>query len=112
MEKFTCLTFVFLVLFLTGCGSKHKEEEKIDITDIKFNVEVCNKYYELAECVIDKSQNINWTWDMKDQLRNNIKLEQDEWSKLSEDELVKQCSYKLSRLEAAPDLDEIWCSIK
>lgn len=107
MKKFTFLIALPLIL-LAGCGNN---EEKVDIMDNDIHVEVCDKYFELAECIIDKTQDANWTPEMKNELKNDIKSKQKEWSNLVEDELVEQCSSLLSSLQSASDLDKIWCSI-
>lgn len=107
MKKFTFLVALPLIFLLPGCGDK-----EVDITDTDIKIDVCNEYFELAECIIDKTKNETWTPEMKNELRKEIKMKQDEWSELSESAAAEQCSYILNKLKDTADLSEIWCSVK
>ena len=76
MKKLSFLLIFSLVLLVFGCWKK-----KIDITETEFeyDVDVCDRYFQLAECIIDNDKNKNWTKEMKDELRVAIKNRQEEW---------------------------------
>ena len=112
MKKSSLFFALPLVLLLWGCRNSSNNDIDITQTNVDYDVEICNTYFELAECIINNSQDENWTPEMKIQLKNELKSEQEAWNDLDEEELVDQCSYMLSALSNATDLDEIWCSIK
>ena len=68
-------------------------------TDFEYNVEVCDKYFELVECIIDNDDNPNYTKKMREELRNNVKEMQENRRKLSEQELTRKCIEGLSQFE-------------
>ena len=108
MKKLSFLLIFSLVLLVFGCWKK-----KIDITETEFeyDVDVCDRYFQLAECIIDNDKNKNWTKEMKDELRIAIKNRQEEWKVLSEDELANKCIEMTDALLKNPGyLSDIWCS--
>lgn len=111
MKKITYLAFLFVVVFLIGCGSKHEEEEKIDITDTEFNVETCDKYFELMNCILENDSYEVYTEEMRNELRKLIKDMQTEWEWLDQEELHEKCNAELEKYGEIKDrLEEIWCS--
>lgn len=114
MKKFTFSLFLLSLALISGCGNKEEvqenEIEKVDILNTAIDLKVCDKYFELADCVIDKTSNQNWTKKMKNELRLELKTKQEERKKLPEEELARVCSGMLDLLyTSATDLEDLWC---
>ena len=108
MKKWVIFYILPLTLLVTGCGWN-----KIDITDTDFDVESCDKYFEATDCILENEVDENYTDEMRDELRQEIKNMQDSWNTYSEEELDSLCSNELSKFETMEDhLNEIGCSIK
>jgi len=73
-------------------------KDKIDVKDTGFvyEVDVCDEYFELVECIIDKSDNVDYTMQMKIDLKNEVKQMQEKWKSFSKEDLMKRCSDELS----------------
>lgn len=105
MKKF--LLALSLVIFLPGCGDKGVD---ITQTDFEYEVNVCDEYFELLDCIIKKDNNETYTPEMREELRWEIKLIQEQWKYLSEDELTKKCSEEKSKFDDIhDDLKSLWC---
>ena len=112
MKKFWFLIVVCLVFLVVGCSKKINVTEKIDITDNNLNVESCDKYFKLMDCILENDSDERYTDEMRDQLRENVKSIQQEWEDFDKESLDEMCNAELSRFEAISDsLDEIGCSI-
>ena len=110
MKKLPFLLALPLSLLLIWCG-----EDRIDVTDTWFdyNVEICDKYFKLVECIIDNDDNQKYTKQMRIDLKNEIKQVQWEWRQLDEEELTKKCSEELTKFEPLEDnLNSFGCSVK
>ena len=94
---------------VTGCG------KKINITDtgFEYDVKICDKYFELVECIIDKDTNEKYTKEIRTELKSEIKQMQEEWKQLNEEDLTKKCTEELSKLEPMKEnMNSFGCSIK
>ena len=114
MKKFTTFLFLLSLVVIFGCGSKENVEEdemqEVDIVSTDIDVKVCDEYFELVKCVIDKTTNQNRTKKMKNELKLELKAKQEERKKMDKDELAKTCSGMLDVLyTSATDLDDLWC---
>lgn len=114
MKKFTFFLFLLPVFIICGCGNKEnvqeEEIEEVDVMSADIDVESCDDYFELVKCVIDRTTNQNWTKEMKNELRLEMKAKQEERKKMSKEDLDKTCSDMLNHLYiSATDLDELWC---
>lgn len=114
MKKFTIFLFLLYLVIISGCGSKENVDEgeiqEVDIVNTDINVKVCDEYFELVQCVIDKTTNQNWTKKMKNELKLELKAKQEERKKMDKDELAKTCSGMLDVLyTSATDLNDLWC---
>ena len=110
MKKISFLLALPLILLLVGC-----ESDKIDVTDtwFEYDVKVCDKYFKLVECIIDKDNNERYTKQMRIDLKNEIKQVQEEWKQLNEEELTKKCTEELAKFEPMEDnLNSYGCSAK
>lgn len=107
MKKLSFLLVLPLLLLVFGC-----KNDKVDVTDTGFDydVEVCNRYFKLVECIIDEDDNKKYSKEIRIELKNQIKEIQKEWKELNEDQLTKICTKKLTSYEKIKDkLVEIWC---
>ena len=108
MKKWLIFYVLPLILLVTGCGWN-----KIDITDTDFDVESCDKYFELVDCILENEEDETYSEDMRNELRQEVKDMQDSWNSYSEEELDNLCNNELSRFEAIEStLTEIGCPIK
>ena len=106
MKKFVFLCVMSLVIIIAGCS------KKMDITDNNLNVESCDKYFELMDCVLINENDERYTTEMRDELREYVKSIQEEWESLDEETLDKKCSDELLKFETMSDrLNEIGCSM-
>ena len=112
MKKLSFLFVLSLVLFVIWCG-----KNKVDVTDTDFeyDVEICDKYFELVECIIDKDDNPGYTNEMRNELRDEVKYMQEEWKQLNEEELAKKCTAGLETFEKdemKKNLKSFGCSVE
>ncbi len=82
---------------------------KIDVTDtgFEYDVAVCDKYFELVGCIIDRDTNENYTKEMRIELKNIIKDLQEEWKQLTEEELSEMCTERLKELEKSLEKEDV-----
>jgi len=108
MKKCAIFTILPLVLLIAGCGWN-----KIDIRDTEFDVESCNKYFELVDCIFEKDTDESYSEEMRDELRQEVKDMQDSRKNYSDEELDNMCSSELEVLKwIESNLNEIGCYIK
>ena len=108
MKKTAFLLALPLVILLTWCWSN-----KIDITETEFNVESCDKYFELMDCILENDDDETYSDEMRDELRQEVKDMQESWNTEDEESLDEKCNSQLEVFEEIEDrLEEIWCSIK
>ena len=108
MKKFSCLAALCVVLFTAGCSFN----KKVDITDTGLEVESCNQYFSLMECILENESDDTYSPEKRDELREEIKELQASWAELDEETLDNTCSAELAKFSALKDsLAEIWCSI-
>lgn len=107
MKKCAIFTILPLVWLIAGCGSN-----KIDITDTEFDVESCNKYFELVDCIFENDTDESYTEEMRDELRQEVKDMQGEWGDYSDEELDNICNSKLEVLKwIESKLNDIGCPL-
>jgi len=112
MKKISFLSVLLLVLLLLGCWS-----DEIDVTDtgFEYDVEACDKYFELVECIIDNDDNPYFNDNMRIELKKELKNVQEEWKQLSESELTKKCTESLNGYkndDMKESLDHYGCSLE
>ena len=109
MKKSVFLLALSLVIFIAWCW----KEDKVDITDNNIDVEVCDKYFELMNCVLENDGDETYTEEMREELKQEIKNIQAEWEWLGQDELHEKCNAGFNKFYEIEDrLNEIWCPIK
>ncbi len=108
MKKFWALSMLTVVLLLAGCNWWNK----VDITDNNIDVESCNKYFETIDCILDNDNDREYTNEMRNQLREDVKAMQNEWEKLDEESLDETCTTELNKFIKIKDsLTEIGCNL-
>lgn len=119
MKKLSLLWALLLVVFVAGCSwwwNKEKEVEEIelktDITDVKFDIESCNKYFQVIDCTLDNDNNSSYTEEERQTLREEIGFTQEVWSQLDDESLAKLCDDKLGKLKLhSEEFSKIGCSL-
>ena len=113
--KKTLLLILSVIIIISIVVLVICKKNKIDITDTWFDydVKICDKYFELVECIIDKDANVNYTKEIRTELKGEIKQMQEGWKQLSEEELTKKCTEELAKLEPIEDeISAFGCSTK
>ena len=64
-----------------------------------YTIVICDKYFKLVECIIDRDTNENRTQEMRKEFKNDVKKIQEEWKQLTEEELTKKCTEVLRDFE-------------
>lgn len=111
-----CLIVLAAFVWLFISKAKHKEEiVDIDITDtgFEYDVAICDKYFQLIECIIDNDSNEDWSKEMRLELKSEVKKLQEKWWSLDEDGLTKKCKLELENIERdfkENNLDSFGCS--
>ncbi len=109
------IIILIIALLLSWRNKKDIQEEtpiKIDIIEDKnIETEICKKYIQLAECIINNTHDSRWTNEMKNELSDSIKAQQESRTTLWENEQIWICSNLIQNIQRASDLEEIWCSI-
>ena len=88
----------------------------IDVTqtDFVYKVDVCDRYFRLVECIIDKDSDVRFTRQMRIDLKNEVKLMQEKWKDFTEDELNNKCFEELAKFDnddMKNKLKSFWCSL-
>lgn len=108
MKKSIFILALASIIIIAWCWKNNK----IDITDNNIDVEVCDKYFKLMDCILENDIDETYTETMREELKQEIKNIQAEWELLEKDELHEKCSAELKRYyEVEDELNEIWCTI-
>ena len=71
MKKFVFFWAIFLLILslVVFISFKNDDENDVEIdvrdTGFEYNVAICDKYFELVECIIDRDTNENRTQEMR-----------------------------------------------
>ena len=98
MKKILIWSILPLIILIVIVLYILNKKDKIDVKDTGFvyEVDVCDEYFELVECIIDKSGNADYTKQMRIDLKNEVKQMQEKWKNYSKEELTKRCTDELS----------------
>ena len=100
---FLVITLIIVILVVIVLVFwKKKKIGNIDITETNFDyqVDICDKYFELAECIIDRDTDERFTRQMRIDLKNEVKLMQEKWKNLTEEELFNKCTEELAKFDS------------
>lgn len=111
MKKILIIGILPLFFLVTWCWNK-----KIDITNTnslkEYNAESCNKYFEIADCIIEKEIDPSRTDEMRKELRQEIVEQQQSRSGLDSETIENNCKTELNSFyEIKNHLIEIWCKV-
>lgn len=111
MKKIVVIGMIPLIFLITWCWNK-----KIEITNTEslkeYKAESCDKYFEIADCIIEKEEDPSRTNEMRNELRQEIVKQQQSRSGLDNDTIENNCKAELNIFYEIKDhLNEIWCKI-
>jgi len=110
MKKVGLYAILLSVVFIAGCSLS---SNKVDITETKFDVESCNKYFEVMDCILDNDSDASYSQSMRDSLREDVKMMQESWENLDKSVLENTCNAELEKFSVIEDsLAEVGCSLK
>ena len=116
MRKLSLLWALLLVVFVAGCSwwwNKEKEAEGNNVTN-GINVEVCNKYFGLVDCIIDNDIDSSYSAEDREVIRASVKDMRESWATLDEYTVTTMCTKELSRFESEEMkeyLSQIGCAL-
>lgn len=116
MKKLSLLWVLLLVVFVAGCSWWWKKENNIEKT--KANIEVCDKYFDLVNCVIDNDTDTKYSQETRETIKEAVNDMRESWASLDDDSEAEMCSTELDKLmkgfeweEMTDYLANIGCSI-
>ena len=105
MKKFVFFWAIFLLILsvVVFISLKNDDEDAVEIdvrdTGFEYDVAICDRYFELVECIIDRDTNENWTQEMRQEFKGEVKKIQEEWKQLNKEDLTKKCTEVLENFE-------------
>ena len=93
------LIVVIIILIFVLCGKSKVANIDVSDTDFEFKLDVCENYFELVECIIDKDPNEKFTKQMRIDLKNEVRQMQEWWKTITEEELAMKCVEELSKFD-------------
>ncbi len=99
MKKFWFLGALLLVVFVTWCSwwwNKEKAEESAVKNEL--NIEVCNKYFELVNCIIDNDTDAKYSQQERETIKEAVNDMRDSWANLDDNTASEMCSTELNSL--------------
>lgn len=97
------------ILLIAWCS---RWDKKTNIVDTNIEIESCNKYFHLIDCIIDKDNDSSYSDNMREELRQEIKTLQSQRELLDKDTLDQKCQNELKKYDDKLDeLKSIWCRI-
>lgn len=111
---FLILPLIVIVVVILLFVTRKDEVEKIDVTetDFEYEADICDEYFELVDCIINKDTDERFTKQMRIDLKNEVKLMQEKWKSFNQDELTKKCEEELNKYDneiMQNKLKAFWC---
>lgn len=111
------IPLIIIIIIVILVVHKNDKVSNIDITDtgFEYDVIICDEYFELVECIINKDTDENYTKQMRIDLKNEVKQMQEEWKSFGREELTKKCTEELAKFEndeMKNKLKSFGCSLK
>lgn len=111
MKRITLLIILSLTILVTWCSRGWSK--KTDITSVKFNVEACNKYFKLMDCVLDNDTDVSYTEEQREDIRKEVKSIQEQWIQLDDEILAEACQDELAKFESSSEaFSKIGCPLE
>lgn len=114
MKKIALIGVLPLLFLIVWCWDK-----KTEITNTnslkEYKAESCNKYFEIADCIIEKEVDPSRTDEMREELRKEIVKQQASRSGLDSETIENSCKNELESFydtDVKNHLKEIWCNIE
>ncbi len=111
MKKIAIIGLLPLLFLIVWCWDK--KTEIINTESLKkYNAESCNKYFEIADCIIEKEIDPSRTDEMREELRKEIAEKQSSRNGLDSETIENNCKTELNSFYEIKDhLIEIWCKV-
>ena len=100
MKKLPLLLSLSLILLVAGCSWWGNKEKETDTTNINFDVAVCDKYFDLFNCVIDNDPDDSYSAEARESIKQALNDKREEWSRLSEETQYETCATELNNYVA------------
>ena len=114
MKKLWLLWALLLVVFVAGCSwwAKKENAEENNVTKAEINVESCNNYFELVNCIIDNDTDESYSDEDRALIRQWVEDMRDSWASLDDETLDQMCTAEISKFDSMKDyLSQIGCSL-
>ncbi len=112
MKKIAIISILPLFFLIAWCWDKKTEITNTDSLK-EYNSESCNKYFEIADCIIENEVDPSRTDEMRESLRQEIVEIQSSRSGKDADTIENDCKNTLSTFYDIKDhLTEIGCNIE
>ena len=94
---------------LVGCW---KKEQESNVTKNEINVESCDTYFELVNCIIDNDTDESYSDEDRELIRQWVQDMRDGWASLDDEALDQMCTAEISKFDSMKDyLSQIGCSL-
>lgn len=106
---------LFIVALIVLLIVRKKNDVDITNTNFVYHENLCDEYFNLLECIIDKDTDETYTKQMRIDLKNEVKMMQERWMQLSEDDLARKCKEELDQFDndvMKEKLASFRCSLK
>lgn len=110
MRKFAVFTLLSMAVLIAGCSwFGHK---KTDITNVKYDVESCNTYFRVIDCVLENDNNPYYSEEDREDVRIEVKELQEAYKQLDNDTLTEVCDERLAEfIKFKDEFAELGCSL-
>ena len=100
MKKLSLLWVLLLVLVVAGCSwwSKNENAEENNVTKNELNVEVCDNYFNLVNCIIDNDTDAAYSQEERVVIKEAVNEMRESWANLDDDSAAETCSTELNNL--------------
>ena len=112
MKKLSLLGVLLLIVIVAGCSWWSKKEKESNVVKNEINVESCNNYFELVNCIIDNDTDTSYSEEDRQVIRDGVEDMRDSWASLDDDTLDEMCTKEISKFDSMKDyLAQIGCSL-
>lgn len=107
--KKTLLVSLLPIVLLAWCGS---EEKDIQLSDTKFDIDICNQYFELADCILENDPDEKVSEEDRIQIKEEFIQYQETLKEMEPEELTELCESNYNTLTSDSEaLEKIGCNI-
>ena len=109
MKKLSLLWVLLLVIFVAGCSWWWKKEQEASVTKAEIDVESCNNYFDLVNCIIDNDTDTSYSEEDRQIIRDGVNDMRNSWDTL--DEMCRKEISKFEWEEMREYISQIGCSL-